>query len=126
MRVMKAAVLTAILAAPFFAAPAAASDIVGVWLRDNGESKIRMAPCGGGVCGHISWMKTPGKNGGHVGQKVFYDMKPDGDGWKGTAFNPEDGKTYTGKATISGQTMTTKGCVLGGLICKSASWTRSD
>ncbi|MFT4098532.1 MAG: DUF2147 domain-containing protein [Rhodoblastus sp.] len=108
-----------------FAAPAAAADIVGTWMRSNGESRIRMAPCGGAVCGSISWLKTPGKGDAKVGQQVFFDMKPDGSGgWAGSAFNPEDGKTYAGKATVSGSNMTTKGCVLGGMICKSVSWTR--
>ena len=122
MRVFKAAFIGGLL----FAGPAMASDITGTWLRENGEAKIRMAPCGDAVCGHVSWMKTPGKNNGQVGQRVFYGMKPDGDGWTGSAFNPEDGKTYVGKATVSGGSMTTKGCVLGGLICKSVSWSRAN
>ena len=84
-----------------------------------------MAPCGGGVCGTISWLKNPGKGDAKVGQQVFFDMKPDGSGgWAGSAFNPEDGKTYAGKASVSGSSMTTKGCVFGGIICKSVSWTR--
>jgi uncharacterized protein (DUF2147 family) len=53
-------------------------------------------------------------------------MKPKGDNvWTGSAFNPEDGKTYNGKLTLGGDQLTTAGCVLGGLICKSMSWTRS-
>ena len=51
-------------------------------------------------------------------------MKPDGDGWSGSAYNPEDGKTYAGKASVSGGSMTTKGCALAGLICKSVNWSR--
>ncbi len=102
-----------------------AADIVGTWQRSNGESRIRMAPCGGAVCGVITWLKTPGKSDAKVGQQVFYDMKPSGAGaWEGSAFNPEDGRTYAGKASVSGSSMTTKGCVLGGIICKSVSWSR--
>ena len=37
----------------------------------------------------------------------------------------EDGKTYTGKMTLSGNTLTTAGCVMS-VICKSATWTRSN
>ncbi len=107
------------------AGPAMAADIVGTWQRSNGESRIRMAPCGGAVCGVITWLKTPGKSDAKVGQQVFYDMKPSGAGaWEGSAFNPEDGRTYAGKASVSGSSMTTKGCVLGGIICKSVSWSR--
>ena len=104
---------------------AAAGDAKGEWLRDNGEAKVRFAACGGGaLCGSITWLRDhdgPAK----VGQQVFFDMKPTGENvWKGSAFNPDDGKTYTGKMTLSGDNLNTAGCVLGGLICKSVSWTR--
>jgi uncharacterized protein (DUF2147 family) len=115
---------TAIIGAFLVAGPAMASDINGVWQRDNGLSRIRMAPCGGGVCGVVSWLKDPANSQSKVGQRVFYDMKQDGGGWTGKAFNPDDGKTYTGKASVSGSTMTTQGCMLGGLVCKSVTWTR--
>lgn len=106
---------------------ASAEDITGVWLRDSGISKVRFAPCGAAICGTIAWLKEGADPNAKVGQKVFFDMKPDGDNtWAGSAFNPEDGKTYTGKMTLSGGTLVTKGCVLGGLICKSVSWTRSN
>ena len=53
-------------------------------------------------------------------------MRPNGENaWAGTAFDPDDGKTYTGKMTLSGNHLVTSGCVLGGLICKSFNWTRA-
>ena len=59
------------------------------------------------------------------GLNVFFDMKPSGDNaWAGSAFNPDDGRTYSGKMTLSGDHLTTAGCVLGGLICQSVAWTR--
>jgi len=105
---------------------ALAGDVSGIWMRDTGVSKVRFAKCGNSLCGTIVWLKS--QNGpAHIGQKVFYDMKPLGENlWEGSAFNPEDGKTYTGKMTLSGTVLTTSGCGLGGLICKSASWTRAD
>ena len=52
-------------------------------------------------------------------------MKPNGENaWAGSAFNPEDGRRYTAKLTLSGDHLVTAGCVLGGLICKSFDWTR--
>ncbi|WP_448952257.1 DUF2147 domain-containing protein [Labrys neptuniae] len=103
---------------------AQAGDASGVWVRDNGESKVKIAPCGDALCGSVVWVKEA-KNQGNVGKRVFYDMVPAGDDkWKGKAFNPEDGKTYTGTMTLSGNSLTTAGCVLGGLICRSVSWNR--
>jgi uncharacterized protein (DUF2147 family) len=105
---------------------AAAGDASGVWLRDTGGSKIRIAPCGDeALCGSIVWLREPGGKA-KVGQQVFFAMKPHGENvWTGSALNPEDGKTYSGKMTLSGDSLTTAGCVLGGLICKSVSWSRS-
>ena len=59
------------------------------------------------MCGTLSWLKDT--NGpAKVGQRIFYDMKPAGAGkWSGSAFNPEDGKTYSGTMTLAGDTLTT-------------------
>jgi len=108
------------------AAVAHASELSGEWLNADGKSKVRFANCGDAVCGAISWLKNPKGDPGKVGQQVFFDMKPAGANvWKGSAFNPEDGKTYSGKLNLSGDHLTTAGCVLGGLICKSVDWTRA-
>ncbi|MBK9083125.1 MAG: DUF2147 domain-containing protein [Rhizobiales bacterium] len=108
------------------ASGALAQDASGTWLRDSGASRVRIAPCGDALCGTIVWLKDasgPAK----VGQRVFYDMKPNGAGsWAGKAFNPEDGKTYSGKMSLSGNSLTTAGCALGGLICKSVQWSRAN
>ena len=116
--------------AAFLAASAAgayAGDAKGEWLRDDGKAKVRFAPCGGeALCGSISWLSDPAHDPGKVGQQVFFDMKPSGDNvWAGLAFNPDDGRNYTSKITLSGDTLVTAGCVLGGLICESVAWIRS-
>jgi len=84
------------------AVPALADDPSGTWLRENGASRVKIAKCGNAYCGHITWLKDTGGLA-KVGQRVFYDMMPNGENaWKGSAFNPEDGKTYSGKMTLSG------------------------
>lgn len=100
----------------------ALADPSGVWLRDNGESRVRISKCGDAFCGTVAWVKDP-EGPSKVGQRVFFDMKPSGaNAWSGKAFNPRDGKTYTGKMTVSGSTMSTSGCILGGIVCQSVSW----
>jgi uncharacterized protein (DUF2147 family) len=117
--------LIAFLALAASANLALAGDVLGEWSRDDGKAKVRFAPCGGAVCGVIAWLKDTTGNG-KVGQRVFFDMKPAGDNsWAGSAFNPEDGKEYTGKMTLAGDHLSTAGCVFGGLICKTVEWTRS-
>lgn len=105
---------------------AAAQDVVGTWERDTGASRVRFSKCGEALCGSLSWLKET--NGpAKVGQRIFYDMKPNGaNKWSGSAFNPEDGKTYSGTMTLSGSTLTTAGCVMGGLICRSVKWNRMN
>lgn len=114
------------LAAVSFATPVTAQDVTGTWLRDTGASRVRFVKCGEAMCGTLAWLRDT--NGpAKVGQRIFYDMKPSGAGkWSGTAFNPEDGKTYSGTMTLAGNTLTTSGCVLGGLICRSVKWSRAD
>jgi uncharacterized protein (DUF2147 family) len=106
---------------------AKAGDASGLWIRDDGSAKLRFVPCGGGgtLCGYLAWKKESG-GPARVGQKLFFDMKPNGENaWAGSAFNPNDGKRYTAKLTLSGDRLVTAGCVLGGLICKSFDWTRA-
>ncbi|MBV8471958.1 MAG: DUF2147 domain-containing protein [Hyphomicrobiales bacterium] len=101
-----------------------AGEVLGEWARDDGKAKVRFVACGEAVCGAVSWLKEPSDTA-KIGQQVFFDMKPNGDNaWAGTAFNPEDGRNYTGKMTMTGNHLTTAGCVFGGLICKSIDWTR--
>jgi uncharacterized protein (DUF2147 family) len=108
-------------------APALAQDVTGTWLRENGESRVRFAKCGEAICGTVAWIKDPEKSPSKVGQRVFFDMVPNGtNAWTGKAFNPEDGKTYSGKMTLSGNSLTTAGCVAGGLICRSVNWSRAN
>jgi len=40
--------------------------------------------------------------------------------------NTEDGKTYSGKAKVTSARLELSGCVLGGLICRSQTWTKVD
>jgi len=120
---------TSLLAAAFAAAAcgtALAGDVTGVWMRSDGKTKVQFSPCGAAVCGVVAWNED--KNApAHIGQHVFNDMRPAGENeWSGSAFNPEDGKTYSGKMSLAGNILTTSGCALGGLICKSMTWSRSN
>lgn len=104
---------------------AVAADPTGVWLREETRaSHVQIAPCGDALCGTIVWLRD--RNGpARIGERVLYDMRPSGEGrWSGQAYDPENGKTYSGTMTLSGPRLITSGCVLGGLICKSLFWSR--
>jgi uncharacterized protein (DUF2147 family) len=64
-----------------------------------------------------------------IGVQIVIDLKPDATAgkWKGQVYNAEDGKTYSGSITlVSATTLNLQGCALGGLICKSQTWTRTN
>ncbi|MCA0332217.1 MAG: DUF2147 domain-containing protein, partial [Actinobacteria bacterium] len=119
-----AAVGVSLLALPALSATAFAADPSGTYLRDTGASRVRIAKCGTAFCGHLVWLKDatgPAK----VGQRIFFDMKPNGENeWRGQAFNPENGKNYSGKMSLSGKTLTTAGCLIGGMGCRSITWSK--
>lgn len=118
---------TAVLGAALIVLPTVAlADPSGTWLRETGESRVQIAPCGGGAyCGKVVWLKDAKTSKSKIGQQVFFGMKPNGaNQWSGSAFNPDDGKTYSGTMKLSGSRLTTAGCVLGGLICRSVNWSK--
>ncbi|MDR3462378.1 MAG: DUF2147 domain-containing protein [Beijerinckiaceae bacterium] len=109
----------------FLAGSALADSAQGVWLRAEGTSKVKIEPCGDALCGVVVWLKDP-NSPSKIGEKVFFGMKPSGsNSWTGSAYNPEDGRTYDGQMKTSGDHLVTTGCALGGMICRSVSWTRS-
>jgi len=109
-----------------FAAPAPlAGGLIAAWNRDDGLGGITIQSCGDVICGHIAWLKEP-RGPGHVGEQVLFDMRETAPNtWTGTAHNPEDEQDYAGTLILEGDHLFTKGCVFGGLICKSVTWTRA-
>ena len=86
--------------------------IEGTWLRDNG-TLIKYASAGGNkYCGTVL-------NNKYAGQSIGC-MSGTGGKYKGEVIVLDEGKTYSGKASVNGNVMSLAGCVLGGLICKSA------
>ncbi|WP_174153753.1 DUF2147 domain-containing protein [Rhizobium skierniewicense] len=103
---------------------ASAADITGQWARGDGNAKVRVAPCGGDICATNTWIK-PGTPTEKEGDKLVMSIKPTSDGeYAGTAFDPQRDLTYKLTVSVKGDTMTTKGCVLAGVICKGVEWSR--
>jgi uncharacterized protein (DUF2147 family) len=119
MRFCQSAVVLVLSATPSFA-----DGISGVWLRADGEVRVKFDQCGDAMCGAVVWLKPGVESKAKIGQRVFYDMQPAStNSWTGKA-SPDGESVYSGKLSIEGNTLTTSGCIVGGLICKSANWTR--
>jgi uncharacterized protein (DUF2147 family) len=117
-------------------AAAQGADPTGTWLTASGDTKVRIARCGAAYCGTIveSTHRTDVNNPDPamrarpvVGLRLTSDMLPSGDGYSGTLYNPQDGRTYSGRLRIVGPaSLELSGCVLGGLICRSQTWKRTN
>ena len=107
----------------FGAVPA---DILGQWNTEGGDSRLELFKCGEKICGKIVWLKVPkyiDRIDGPVG-KIKVDRKnPDpaqrnrpilglqvmkgftakgGKKWvNGTSYNPETGKSYKSKMSLT-------------------------
>lgn len=124
--------------------PARAADPIGTWYTADKDSQVKIANCGGKLCGTLVWLKEPidpatgkpklDKNNADaskqsrplLGVPIVLGMAPSGPGvWSGNVYNASDGKTYSGSFTMtSDSTADLKGCVMS-IICKSQTWTRS-
>lgn len=144
-RIAKSAAAVALAVYLTTAGHSFAADPAGVWINREGDTKIRVTRCGEGICGAVAWLGDPNDAQGKpktdrhnsdaskrgrrlMGLAVLIGMKPNGpDKWEGQIYNADDGNTYKSYVTLANNnTMNVQGCVLGGLICKSMVWTRSN
>jgi uncharacterized protein (DUF2147 family) len=96
----------------------------GDWARDDGLVRTRIAPCGDAICATNFWAKNP-QGDEKVGDKLVMTLKETAaDHWTGSAFDPQRDRTYAMEMSVAGNRMTTRGCILGGILCKSVGWTR--
>ncbi|MBD2748641.1 DUF2147 domain-containing protein [Microvirga sp. BT688] len=115
-------------------AQAQSADPSGTWVTQSGDTRVRIAKCGAEYCGTIAsstYQKDTNnadpklRDRAIVGVRMIWDLKQDGDGFTGQLYNPQDGKTYTGKLKVTGpKTLQLSGCVFGGLICRSQTWAK--
>lgn len=140
---MKRLALAALLAALPLGAHAA-DPVHGVWLTPDGGAKVKVAPCGGGVCGTVVWLKAPLDPKGKplvdaanpdpklrtrpiVGLTLIRDFKPATPGrWTGgKIYDPKTGKTYASKLSAAPDgTLKVEGCV--SVVCQAQTWKRAE
>ena len=140
MAYLKTLGFAAALAVGFAGSAFADAGANGVWIMDNGKITVRIAPCGGNLCGSIIGMAKPLDKEGKpkvdkdnpnpalrdrpiIGLTVLSNMMPKSDNkWAGTVYNADDGRTYSSYMKLSGDKMKVKGCV--GPFCKAITFNR--
>ena len=122
--------LAATTAAILVAGAAMADPIEGTWQTqadDGAFAMVRIQPCGNAFCGTIirTFKGSTEYESPNKGKQIVRSMVPQGGGkYEGQVWRPANDKIYNGKATVSGSQMSLAGCVAGGLICKSQTWTK--
>ena len=112
---MLRSIMLATAAMAMMAGSAYADNIVGNWRTDSGET-AQIAAAGSGFAITLRTGKHKGKR---IGQ-----MSSAGNGkYKGTITDPADDKTYSGNATLSGNSLAMQGCVAV-VFCKTQNWKR--
>jgi len=116
-------------------AAAAEPQPTGEWRTADGRANIRIDDCDGALWGIISWEKEPGVDSNNpdpaersrptYGLHILLAMKPARPGlWQGQVYNPENGKTYDSRISLtSPDVLRIEGCVLG-FLCGGEDWTR--
>ena len=124
-----------VLALALFATPALAAPAlpVGTWRNAADSVRIRVAPCGRGLCGTVvtasAKAKADAAAGGTerlVGTELFRDFRRGGGGvWEGTVFVPDLGRAVDGTLEQrSPTTLVATGCLFAGFGCRSQTWVR--
>ncbi|MBC2776844.1 DUF2147 domain-containing protein [Parasphingopyxis marina] len=139
---MRIATIVLGIAALAAAAPAfAQSSITGRWLTEDRRAIIRIAPCGGAICGYIQQVLREMPDADQrdennpdpalrsrriIGMPVLTGFRLDGNRWRhGEIYDPEDGRNYSARMELNANgSLSVTGCVLGGIICQSEVWTR--
>lgn len=123
---MKTFLTIATIAALGLAGTAQAADVYGNWARGDGAARVKIAKCGANICATNTWIK-PGTPSEKTGDVLVMTVKADSDGnYSGSAFDKQRDMNYKITLTVDENKMTSKGCVLGGLLCKGVNWTRQN
>lgn len=113
-------------------ASAQASDVIGVWITEKSEQGSSMAveifDCNGRLCGKaVDVFDAPNRDS--VGLEIIKNMKIKSDTSfsRGKIYAPDTKKWYKSKMKLQGtDKLKVSGCVLGGVICRSQTWTRQE
>jgi uncharacterized protein (DUF2147 family) len=116
--------ISAAMAGGAFAAGSPDTGLLGNWARGDGNVRIHIARCGGKFCAVNTWVRDT-TSGEAVGDRLIMTLQPKSpSALDGEAHDVKRDLTYSMGISLDGAKMTTQGCVLIGVVCKTASWTR--
>lgn len=104
----------------------------GVWRNPRNSVHVRIQPCGPAMCGTVVWASpralAKAREAGTpnlVGAQLFRQLRPQGGGsWGGRVYVPDLARTVSGRLRVQGSNAVVSGCLAGGLMCRTQTWTR--
>ncbi len=114
----------AIIFAPSVAG-AESEPIIGNWARGDGIAKVNIYRCGNETfCAKNFWIK-PGTKGEKVNDYITMRVtERSPNRYRGTAYDPQRRLRMSFTLEIAPNNLQIRGCVLGGLACRTAHWHR--
>jgi uncharacterized protein (DUF2147 family) len=129
-----AAAAAVLMAGPSVLAQPETTDAFGVWRNPKNNVHVEIRPCGQAACGTVVWASPKTQaNAREAGTKQLIgtqvlknlELDPRRGVWRGRVFVPELNRNFVGIAEpVDSNRLLAKGCVLGGLLCKSQVWTK--
>lgn len=120
-----------------------ADSITGEWYTEGERSLVEIFRCGDLFCGKIIWLKNPKDDLGNdkvdtnnpdealksrplLGLQILRDFRFAGaNEWKeGKIYDPKNGKTYSCKMTLEGNTLKVRGFIGISLLGRTTAWTK--
>lgn len=115
-----------IIAGAIAASSAGAAELNGIWLRDDGNARVKIAPCGDKVCATNLWIGDTSK-GEAVGDKLVMTLSRQPDGtFAGTAYDAKRDWNFSMTIQATERSLTTHGCLLGRLLCRDVNWKAAE
>jgi uncharacterized protein (DUF2147 family) len=107
--------------------------IIGTWHNPKNSVAVKTGACGDKLCGWVVRASDKAKadverHGGPplIGTALLREYRVSGRGkWSGQVWIPDMGRAFGSTIAMNdANTITVKGCLIGGFICKSQVWRR--
>jgi uncharacterized protein (DUF2147 family) len=115
------------------AAAAEAPTVYGLWLNPRKSVEVQTRSCGPTLCGSIVWANAEAVSDARdagidklMGLQLLSGYRQKGRGlWQGRVYVPDLGRSFFSRIEqIAPDRLKISGCILGGVLCKSQTWTR--
>ena len=107
--------------------------VEGVWHNPKNSVAVRTGACGDRLCGWVvratDEAQGDARDGGTprlIGTAIMREYRPNGrNTWAGQVFVPDMGHSFgSTMKLVDANTISVKGCLIGGILCKSQIWRR--